>query len=59
MKDNAPYLAEMTSPEKTSASDDNGTGLPGIRSWRTVYTLVLAIFVTWVALLTWLTEANS
>jgi hypothetical protein len=49
----------MTSPEKTSASDDTGTGLPGIRSWRTVYTVVLAIFLAWVALLTWLTEANS
>ncbi len=40
-------------------NDDSGTGLPGIRSWRTVYVIVLAIFVTWIALLTWLTEAFS
>lgn len=49
----------MTSPEKTSAPDDTGTGLPGIRSWRTIYVIVLTIFVMWIALLTWLTEANS
>jgi hypothetical protein len=27
-----------------------------VRSWRTVYTVVFAIFLVWVALLTWLTH---
>jgi hypothetical protein len=39
--------------------DDNSTGLPGLRSWRAVYAVVLGIFVLWVGLLTWLTEYYS
>lgn len=39
--------------------DDARTGLPGLRRWCSVYIVVLAIFVTWIALLTWLTEAYS
>jgi hypothetical protein len=27
------------------------TGLPGVRSWRAVYALVVGSFVTWVVLL--------
>jgi hypothetical protein len=38
---------------------DESTGLPGVRRWRTVYVIVLGIFVTWVLLLTWLTEHYS
>lgn len=34
---------------------DHETGLPGIRTWRAVYILVMGIFVLWVVLLTWLT----
>ena len=27
------------------------TGLPGVRSWRAVYVLVVGTFITWVVLL--------
>jgi hypothetical protein len=42
-----------------AAAQELDTGLPGIRSWRTVYGLVFSIFVLWVALLSWLTVAYS
>ena len=38
---------------------DESTGLPGVRSWRTVYAVVLGLFVLWVGLLTWLTVVYS
>ncbi|HET7536332.1 MAG TPA: hypothetical protein VFJ90_07755 [Candidatus Didemnitutus sp.] len=40
-------------------SDNDSTGLPGVRTWRAVYWLVLGTFVLWVGLLTWLTEHYS
>lgn len=46
-------------PIPDSPPDDSATGLPGVRSWRAVYIAVTAIFVLWVGLLTWLTEAYS
>jgi len=39
-----------------SDNNDETTGLPGLRSWRTVYWVVLGIFALWVGLLTLLTE---
>ena len=39
--------------------DDEATGLPGVRSWRAVYTVVLVIFVGWIGLLTVLTRFYS
>jgi len=39
-----------------SDNNDKTTGLPGLRSWRTVYWVVLGIFALWVGLLTLLTE---
>ncbi|MBI2516085.1 MAG: hypothetical protein HYV95_04150 [Opitutae bacterium] len=49
-----------SAPEATSApsptDDEQRTGLPGLRSWRSVYWVVLGIFILWVALLTWLTR---
>jgi hypothetical protein len=39
--------------------DERTTGLPLLRSWRGVYWFVLAIFVTWVVLLTALSRAYS
>ncbi|HVU24754.1 MAG TPA: hypothetical protein VHE13_11575 [Opitutus sp.] len=43
----------MTAPERPTADDstDNTTGLPGLRSWRAVYVVVLGIFVLWIVLL--------
>ncbi len=46
----------MTPPEHPA---DSATGLPFLRTWRAVYVAVAVIFVLWVALLTWLTEAYS
>jgi len=39
--------------------DDAFTGLPGLRSWRAVYAVVLGIFVLWLVLLTVFTEVYS
>lgn len=39
------------------AADDPGTGFPLLRTWRAVYLAVVAIFVTWVVLLTALSRA--
>ncbi|MDB6170103.1 MAG: hypothetical protein JWM88_2967 [Verrucomicrobia bacterium] len=36
-----------------------GTGLPGLRRWRSVYVAVLVIFAGWIALLTLLTRCYS
>ena len=46
----------MKSPPPPESSDE-ATGLPGISRWRTVNWIVGGIFVLWVSLLTWLTEA--
>jgi hypothetical protein len=45
----------MTGPK----SNENGTGLPGLRTWRAVYTLVLVVFAVWILLLFALTKAFS
>jgi len=42
-------------PHDRDSETDEATGLPGVRSWRAVYTIVLGLFVVWVGLLTWLT----
>jgi len=42
-----------------SDTESETTGLPGLRSWRAVYTTVIAVFILWVGLLTWLTERYS
>ena len=38
---------------------DASTGLPGFRSWRSVYVFVFGVLLAWVGLLAWLTEAYS
>jgi hypothetical protein len=43
----------------TPTPDDEGTGLPGLRSWGRVYWVVIGVFAAWVALLTALTRAFS
>ncbi len=40
-------------------ADDEATGLPGLRRWRSVYLVVAGIFAAWVVLLTALTEFYS
>jgi len=42
-----------------SASEDETTGLPGVRTWRGVYFLVIGIFVLWVGLLAWFSARYS
>lgn len=39
--------------------NDEGTGFPGLRTWRGVYTFVLITFAAWVVLLIVLTRAYS
>ena len=39
--------------------NDEGTGLPGLRSWRKVYVFVLTVFAFWIGLLIVLTRMLS
>jgi len=45
--------------EAASAPEAETTGLPGLQTWRSVYALVLGIFLLWVALLAGLTQLSS
>jgi len=56
-----PRTKDATTGEGTRPPppDDATTGLPGFRSWRSVYLFVLGVFVLWVVLLTVLTEVYS
>jgi hypothetical protein len=48
----------MNSREYAADSTEiEGTGIPGLRSWRGVYIVVLASLVVWIALLVGLTES--
>jgi hypothetical protein len=40
-----------TPPNESDAPESETTGLPGLRTWRSVYVLVVAVFVVWVGLL--------
>ena len=42
---------------KGADPESQSTGLPGLKSWRTVYLIVTAIFVLWVVLLAALSRA--
>ncbi len=55
-RSNAP--ADQTT-EAASVSEAETTGLPGLTTWRSVYALVLGIFLLWVALLAGLTQLWS
>ncbi len=44
-------MMPTTTPNQSGAPDGEMTGLPGLRTWRSVYLLVVAVFVVWVALL--------
>ena len=46
----------MNRPSETPAET---TGVPGLRTWRSVYFFVAGIFVVWVGLLAWLTALYS
>jgi len=49
--------ASGTGDQSTGAGDaTETTGLPGLRTWRSVYIGVLGILAFWVLLLVWLTE---
>ena len=41
---------------ETDKRENEGPGLPGLRTWRGVYLLVVAAFALWVILLTMLTR---
>ena len=50
-------IVKPVRPENDPPPDDADTGLPLLRTWRGVYTFVLAAFVLTAALLTALTLA--
>lgn len=54
---NPPSAPESSRPP--AAGDDGATGLPGLRSWRSVYLFVLGCFIVWVGLLTLLSRMFS
>ena len=37
---------------RLATTSDSETGVPGLRTWRRVYTFVITCFVVWVLLLT-------
>ena len=50
---------KLSSVAKSPAPETGSTGLPGFRTWRRVYLLVLATFALWVGLLMVLTLVYS
>ena len=48
-----------TRPPTQAAVDDDSPGVPGLRSWRAVYALVLAVFVLVVIALAVFTRAYA
>jgi hypothetical protein len=44
---------------RATLEEEEGTGVPGFRTWTGVYWFVFGSFVLWVALLAILTEAVS
>jgi hypothetical protein len=59
MNEPSDHTASEDAPEGRVPPSDHETGLPGLRSWRSVYVFVLGIFVLWVGLLTVLTKMYS
>ena len=47
------------SPAPPASANDETTGLPRLRTWRSVYLFVLAIFIIWVVLLSALSRVFS
>ena len=52
-------MANVDSRSSQPPGDDESTGLPGLPSWRVVYTLVAAVFVVYVVLLRLLMRVYS
>jgi hypothetical protein len=52
-------MAEPIAEDSQVATDDDATGLPGLRTWPAVYAVVLGAFVLWIVLLTALSRAFS
>ena len=54
-----PPAAPAPGGDTPGPDEDAGTGLPGLRTWRAVYTAVFAVFVLWLVLLAVFTRAFS
>jgi hypothetical protein len=52
-------MSAAVPPEPARPPDDETTGFKVVRTWRTVYLLVLGSFILWVALLALLTRTFS
>ena len=52
---NTPVTPESPAPVPV----EEPPGLPGLRTWRSVYAFVLGVFALWIALLALLTEKYS
>jgi len=49
--DHRPGATPEPNPAPPYNPDDEATGLPGLKTWKAVYVVVLASFVLWVGLL--------
>ncbi len=49
--------ADTSDLSDAAGDDDERTGFPALRTWRSVNAAVIGIFVTWVVLLTALSRA--
>jgi hypothetical protein len=49
----------MKQPKSDPVDHDRSPGVPGFRTWKTVYLFVLASFAIWIALLIALTKSFS
>ena len=59
MSQDVPTTRESHAAPDAVVVDDDVTGLPGLRTWRAVYGLVVAVFIAYVLLLTALSRAFS
>ncbi len=48
-------MTEAIEHDAHLAAEEASPGVPGLRSWRSIYVIVLGFFVVWVVLLTALT----
>jgi len=52
-------MSDSKSEDSPAPTNDDATGLPGLRSWPAVYVFVLAAFVIYVVMLTVLAWVNA
>lgn len=57
--DRSPIPGAQPAADPDDLSESETTGLPGLRTWRQVYLVIILIFIAYVALLAALSEVYS